>query len=64
MHESWERDHNDESSEEYDSFFHLAPCTVLSYWRICQIHQSWEHGLGQNDMNYVFFGYLFILLLT
>jgi hypothetical protein len=23
---------------------HLVPSTVHSYWRICQIRQSWEHG--------------------
>lgn len=24
--------------------FHLAPCTVHSYWHICQMHQLWELG--------------------
>jgi hypothetical protein len=24
----------------------LAPCTTHNYWRICQVHQSWECGLN------------------
>jgi len=31
-----------QSSHESSTIIYLAPCTMHSYWHVCQIHLSWE----------------------